>query len=171
KANDKLEPVAINRVTADNEEFSATPAISNGEVFLRSNKHLYCVAPMGQSVPPEEKIAVSPAASEEGDEAEGERGGRGRGRGGRGGFDLEQWFKQRDENGDGKLSGDEISGRMRDRVGDIDTDKDGAITLEEFRKGRSSMFGGRGRGRGGRGRGGEDGPSRPERPKRPPLET
>lgn len=182
RANDELERVSVNRVTAENEEFSATPAISDGEVFLRSNKHLYCVAPMGQTVPADEKVAMAAPASNEGDEAEGEGGGRGRGRGGRGerggrggrgSFDPEQWFKDQDKNSDGKLSGDEISERMRDRVGDIDTDKDGAISMEELRSGRGRMFGGRGAGRGGRGGrgGGVEGPARPERPKRPPLET
>jgi outer membrane protein assembly factor BamB len=36
--------LAVNRVTEDVEDFSGTPAISNGELFIRSNKHLYCVA-------------------------------------------------------------------------------------------------------------------------------
>lgn len=40
---DSLEEVSVNKVTEDTEEFSATPAISNGQIFLRSNKHLYCV--------------------------------------------------------------------------------------------------------------------------------
>ena len=45
KAGTEFEELAANRVTDDAEEFSATPALSNGELFLRSNKHLYCVAP------------------------------------------------------------------------------------------------------------------------------
>ena len=44
KVGDKFEQLAANRVTADREDFSATPAISNGLLFMRSNKHLYCVA-------------------------------------------------------------------------------------------------------------------------------
>ena len=36
--------LAVNRVTADREDFSATPAISNGALFIRSDKHLYCIA-------------------------------------------------------------------------------------------------------------------------------
>jgi outer membrane protein assembly factor BamB len=44
KAGDKFEQLAVNSVTADRESFGATPAISNGEIFLRSDKHLYCVS-------------------------------------------------------------------------------------------------------------------------------
>ena len=44
KTGDKFEQLAANSVTTDRESFGATPAISNGEIFLRSNKHLYCVS-------------------------------------------------------------------------------------------------------------------------------
>ena len=44
KAGKKFEQLAVNRVTKDREDFSASPAVSNGELFFRSNKHLYCVA-------------------------------------------------------------------------------------------------------------------------------
>ncbi len=44
KAGDRFEQLAANSVTTDRESFGATPAISNGEIFLRSDKHLYCVA-------------------------------------------------------------------------------------------------------------------------------
>jgi len=43
KAGTKFEELAVNRVTEETEDFSATPAFSNGNLFLRSNKHLYCV--------------------------------------------------------------------------------------------------------------------------------
>ncbi|MBI1345527.1 PQQ-binding-like beta-propeller repeat protein [bacterium] len=43
-AGDQFESLAVNRVTDDNETFAATPAISHGELFIRSNKHLYCVS-------------------------------------------------------------------------------------------------------------------------------
>jgi hypothetical protein len=39
-----LEVLAKNRLTADQEDFSATPAISNGQIFFRSSRHLYCVS-------------------------------------------------------------------------------------------------------------------------------
>lgn len=44
KAGKKLDLIATNRVTNDSEDFSATPAISDGDLFIRSSKHLYCVA-------------------------------------------------------------------------------------------------------------------------------
>ncbi len=44
KATDKFEKLATNRVTSESEDFSATPAISAGQIFFRSNKHLYCVS-------------------------------------------------------------------------------------------------------------------------------
>ncbi len=43
KAGDEFESLAINRVTRDQETFAATPAISSGELFFRSNKAIYCV--------------------------------------------------------------------------------------------------------------------------------
>lgn len=44
KADDEFEQLAANRLTDDTEDFSATPAISDGQLFIRSDKHLYCVA-------------------------------------------------------------------------------------------------------------------------------
>jgi outer membrane protein assembly factor BamB len=44
KAGVTFEKLATNRLTADAEDFSATPAISNGQIFIRSSKHLYCVS-------------------------------------------------------------------------------------------------------------------------------
>ena len=52
----------------------------------------------------------------------------GRGMGGGGGGGLSTAFKQRDKNGDGKLSRDEIPAALFDR---LDADKDGAVTEEE----------------------------------------
>jgi outer membrane protein assembly factor BamB len=43
KPGDKFESLAVNRVTPDREDFSATPAVCNGELLIRSNKALYCV--------------------------------------------------------------------------------------------------------------------------------
>jgi len=87
----------------------------------------------------------------------GGRGGGSRGGGGRGGFDPAAMFAQWDADGDGKLAGEEIPERMRERVDAIDTDKDGAVTLEEFQAGmqqRRGQRGGRGGGPGGGGPGG-----------------
>lgn len=43
-AEPELKVLAQNRFTADESDFSGTPAISDGELFLRSGKFLYCVA-------------------------------------------------------------------------------------------------------------------------------
>lgn len=48
KAGDKFEQLAVNSVTTDRESFGATPAFSNGEFFLRSDKRLYCVSEAGK---------------------------------------------------------------------------------------------------------------------------
>lgn len=44
KLGKEFEQLAVNRVTEETEDFSATPAVSDGALFIRSNKHLYCVA-------------------------------------------------------------------------------------------------------------------------------
>jgi len=41
---DEFKELAVNQFT-DGGEFNATPAISNGELFIRSTTHLYCVGP------------------------------------------------------------------------------------------------------------------------------
>lgn len=41
---DKFKQLSVNQVTTDRETFAASPAVSNGEIFLRSDAHLYCVA-------------------------------------------------------------------------------------------------------------------------------
>lgn len=40
----KYKVLSQNRFAADDSDFNATPAISNGDLFLRSNRYLYCVA-------------------------------------------------------------------------------------------------------------------------------
>ncbi len=44
KAGDQFEQLAVNKVTDEQEDFGATPAISKGAIFIRSNKHLYCIS-------------------------------------------------------------------------------------------------------------------------------
>lgn len=44
RVSDQFEQLAVNRVTTENEDFSATPALSDGQIFVRSNRYLYCVA-------------------------------------------------------------------------------------------------------------------------------
>jgi hypothetical protein len=88
----------------------------------------------------------------------------GGGPGGGGSFDPEAMFAERDADGDGKLTGDEISERMREGLEATDTDGDGAVSKDEF-VARMSQVRGRG-GRGGPGgeRPGGEGEGRPQRP-------
>jgi outer membrane protein assembly factor BamB len=44
KAGDEFEQIAENTIEGDDSLFNATPAISDGEIFIRSNKRLYCIA-------------------------------------------------------------------------------------------------------------------------------
>lgn len=43
KPGKQFEQLAVNRVTDATEDFSASPAISDNQVFIRSSKNLYCV--------------------------------------------------------------------------------------------------------------------------------
>ena len=81
KIGDTVEQIGVNRVTTETESFGGTPAISNGRMILRSNKHLYCVMDMGQSVDKSDNLLAS--AAEPADE--GGRPGFGGGRGAPGG--------------------------------------------------------------------------------------
>ncbi len=109
-------------------------------------------------------------------------GGGGGERGGRGGGNWNP-MERFDKNGDKKISKDELPEQMQERFAEMDTDKDGSLTEEEFRAAMRARFGGGGRGgrgggeRGGRGdgergeKGGETGaPKEGERPQRPPFE-
>lgn len=62
----------------------------------------------------------------------GGRGGPGGPGGPGGGFDPAAIFARNDKDGDGKLTGDEISERMRPNLAEIDTDGDQSISMEEF---------------------------------------
>ena len=183
KAGDRLEVLGVNHMGEEGEDFSATPAISQGRLFLRSNRNLYCLTlredpatsarqrPEAAPAPapaPEVREAPPPSATRPG---QGRFGGRRRGRGG---FDPSWIFQRRDANGDGKLSGEEIPERMRGNLERMDTDGDGAVTLAEFRQAMSQMRG-RSRGRspdreGGRFGGRNRRQGRPERPQRPEME-
>lgn len=52
---------------------------------------------------------------------------------------LDERWKGMDKDSDGKLSGDEIPERMKGALDKIDTDKDGAISREEFDKASQGM--------------------------------
>ena len=40
---DAYQPIRVNTIASDKNLFNATPAISNGQLFLRSDKFLYCI--------------------------------------------------------------------------------------------------------------------------------
>ncbi len=44
KSGSEFAELARNRFDSDDGDFSATPAVSNGELFIRSTKRLYCVS-------------------------------------------------------------------------------------------------------------------------------
>ena len=43
KATPQFESIALNRLS-DDSEFCGSPAVSNGQLFLRSDKFLYCIS-------------------------------------------------------------------------------------------------------------------------------
>jgi outer membrane protein assembly factor BamB len=43
-AGREFKPLAVNKFASDDGDFSATPAISDGQIFIRSSNKLYCVA-------------------------------------------------------------------------------------------------------------------------------
>ncbi len=53
-------------------------------------------------------------------------------RGGRHGFDPARMVSRFDRNGDGRLQRDEVPPRMAERFDTVDTNRDGAVTVEEF---------------------------------------
>lgn len=161
--SDDLKQIAVNQVTKDKEVFWGTPAISNGNMVIRSSKHLYCVVNKGEEVSEEDmNFARGEIKDDEGAE---ENEGRSRRR-----FDPMEMFNRMDTNKDEVLSEDEYSSNpMADRLKTLDKDESGGISKEEFTSGITSLFrrgrGGRGGGGGMFGRGGED--KRPDRPQRP----
>ncbi len=43
KSGDEFVELARNRFDGDDSDFTATPAVANGELFIRSTQRLYCV--------------------------------------------------------------------------------------------------------------------------------
>ena len=162
---DEMKQLALNEVTTDKEVFWGSPAVSDGQMVLRSAKYLYCIADRGDSVPQNENVI---AKIEEPSEQPSRSAQGGRGSGGRR-FDPMSMFKQMDSNKDGKIAMAELEGnRMADRLKTLDKDEDASISEEEFRTGITSLFsrgGGGGGGGGGYGNRGSD--KRPTRPQRP----
>lgn len=190
---DGLEQVSLNVVSSDeSESFGGSPAISNDRMYIRSSKAIYCIADTGVEVAANaSKEFMAKTDDAAGAVAGGFGGGRGGrqgggtggrggfgGGGGRSGFNPNAIFDGRDQNKDGKLTREELSGSMMaDRMDEMDKDGDKAISKEEFTAGIGSMFGSGGRGgRGGSGRSGGRGnyggfgqgeDTRPKRPARP----
>ena len=42
-ADEDCEQIAANKLTEDSEIFSGTPAVSKGQLLIRSSKYLYCI--------------------------------------------------------------------------------------------------------------------------------
>ena len=45
---DTLESLAVNRLGEEGETFAATPAIADGAIFIRSDRHLWCFSEGGK---------------------------------------------------------------------------------------------------------------------------
>ena len=155
----EMKQVATNNVTSESETFGATPAITDGKMFIRSNKNLYCVV---SGAFDESKEPKSDAEN-----AEQQRGARGQRGGGRQGFSLEDFFNQNDQNKDKKLAKDELPERLQANFDNWDANKDGGVTMEELQQAVQNMQ--RRGGRGGRG-GSEREDGRPKRSQRPEFD-
>lgn len=162
--DDELQQLAVNEVTAEKETFWGTPAVSDGRMVLRSEKHLYCIADKGDDVMPSENDLAKANVAETEQQPTGPQGGRRGGpSGGSGRFDPMSMFKGMDANKDGKVTMDELEGnRMAERLKTLDKDGDKAISSEEFRTGISALFS-----RSGGGYGNRSKDTRPDRPQRP----
>jgi len=166
---EEIEQVAINQVTNDQETFWGSPAVSDGQMILRSDKHLYCIADKGEEVSADDIAAATGDEPEEAEAGGGRRGGRGGGGGGRQRFDASASFDQMDKDKDGQVSMEELKesrfGEMADRVMTLDKDESKSISKEEFTGGITGLFSQRRGGGGGQGYEAKD--TRPDRPKRP----
>jgi outer membrane protein assembly factor BamB len=169
----ELKQLSVNLLTTEKETFGGSPAVSNGKIYIRSDKNLYCVTDLKQDVPLNASASLLAKKDDNEPEERPRQGGfgggpGGGGGGGRGGFDPAAFFKERDKNSDGKLSVEEVAGSpMADRFSELDKDKDQGINLEEFRASMQGGFGGgRGGAQGGGGRGGFGGRGDDKRPKR-----
>lgn len=84
-----------------------------------------------------------------------------------GGSPGPQMFQRFDENGDGKLSEDEVPPRMKERFSKLDQDGDGYLTPDELKNAMQGRMGGK---PGKKKPGSENDSENKERPKRPPSE-
>lgn len=171
-SGEKMEQVALNKVTTDREVFWGTPAVADDHLVIRSSRHLYAVTDKGETVPQNSDLLASSEDPAKGERAEQGRGGAGVGRQQ---FNPESMFGSMDTNQDGQLTSDELEGnRMAERLLTLDRDGDGAISKEEFLAGISQLIaqgqrgGGRAGGAGGQGNYPEP-QAKPDRPQRPKM--
>ncbi len=52
EGGERFKLLASNKVTEDRESFGGTPAISDGRIYLRSDRHLYCIGESAQDSKP-----------------------------------------------------------------------------------------------------------------------
>lgn len=98
--------VSMNRFTTERESFGGSPAVSQGRLLVRSDKHLYCVTDENETVDPEDnQVAFASTGESRGFGGGGGRGGRG-GAGGRGGFGGRE-----SQRGEGQRGGGQRGGR------------------------------------------------------------
>ncbi len=67
KAGERFELLAVNQMGDEGEDFSATPAISKGRLYLRSNRNLYCLTlkeDQGSSAGLQAEAAAAPEVRE-----------------------------------------------------------------------------------------------------------
>jgi outer membrane protein assembly factor BamB len=85
KLGETPQQVSVNRLTDEPETFGGTPAISQGRLLIRSNKRLYCVKDMGETVNEADNRIADAADSGNGQPGAGRPPGGGGGRGQAGG--------------------------------------------------------------------------------------
>ena len=113
--------------------FPAKVKIDGSGVLLKSEFEIdrtqFGMSKMVEKVSPAVSLKVSV-----GEKTKGAAASQGQGRRGSGRMDPAQFFARMDADGDGKLSGDEIPNRMKERLEQMDTDGDEAISLEEMQE-------------------------------------
>ena len=116
-------PLLVGLVVVGIGAYFAGPTVLTYVIYLQEKKSTVPVAPATASSRAPGPGALGGAPS--GVSAPG-------GRVGSGGMNPDAIFQQRDEDGNGKLEGGEISERMQARKEELDKDQDGAISKEEF---------------------------------------
>lgn len=163
------EEVILNPKSRFARELAELEAALNAEQAKQTANDPKAATPADVAPMPAPGIPGAPGAPGAGSPSGGPGGPGGAGPGGPGGpgagggaFNPSAFFERMDADKDGKLTGDEIHERMRDRVATMDKDKDGSITLEEFSSAPRPTGGPGGPGAGGPGGGGPGGGRPPQ---------